>query len=134
MVKYADSFEETVAHTAAGDKYSGWFDVSWANELYVYCTITFALSKSGDESLTVNKLERNTPDVVATEVAAFTVPKNATTAEEEEYTSNNIDGSAGVASWNKIGTRVRFLSTTTGSGFTTGQSIAIAYTIYAKRN
>ena len=140
MVKYSDSFEETVVHTAAGDKYSEWFDVSWANELYIYCTITFALSKTGDESLTVNKLERNTPGVLAVldeandDVSAFTVPKNATAAEEEEYASNNIDGGAGVAAWNKIGTRVRFLSTTTGNSFTNLQSISIVYTIYAKRN
>ena len=133
-MKYADSFEETVAHTAAGTKYSEWFDVSWANELYVYCTITFAVGKTGDESLTANKLERNTPDVVATEVVTFTVAINATATEEEEYASVIPSGNAAVAAANKLGMRVRFKSTTTGSAFTASQSISIAYTIYAKRN
>ena len=133
-MKYADSFEETVAHTTAGTKYSEWFDVSWANELYVYCTITFAVGKTGNESLTVNKLERNTPDVVATELVTFTVAINATATEEEEYASAYPDGNAAVAAANKLGMRVRFKSTTTGDSFTNLQSISIAYTIYAKRN
>lgn len=133
-MKYADSFEETVAHTVAGTKYSKWFDISWANELYVYCTITFAVTKTGNESLTVNKLERNTPDVVATEVVSFTVPINATATEEEEYASALPDGDAAVAAANKLGMRVRFKSTTTGNAFTASQSISIKYQIFAKRN
>jgi len=135
-MKYADSFEETVAHTAAGTKYSEWFDISWANELYVYCTVTFAETRGGgkDESLDTNKLERSTPDSVATEVVAFTVAKTATATEEEEYASVIPDGNAAVAAANKLGMRVRFKSITSGTTWTASQSISIAYTIYAKRN
>ena len=133
-MKYADSFEYTVAHTAAGTKYTEWFDISWANELYAYCTITFAETRGGgkDESVSTNNLERNTPDVVATEVVAFTVPKTATTAEEEEYASAHTYVTD-VSGDNKLGMRVRFKSITSGTTWTASQSISIAYTIYAKR-
>lgn len=131
-MKYADSFEEIVEHNAAGTIYSEWFDVDFANELFVYCTITFAVSKTGNESLTHNRLYRKTPDSEA-EVLAFTEPINATATEEGLYGSA-VTYITAVGNANMLGTRVRFKSTTTGNAFTNLQVISIAYRIFAKRN
>ena len=138
MVKYADSFEETITLTAAGDAYSVWFDVSWANELYMYATVTFAQTKGGgkNESLTVLEVYRHSPDgveSVVTKISAFSPTSDASTIEEEEYAGADIDA-AGIGAWNKLGTRVRFKMTATGDTWTANQSISAACTIYAKRN
>ena len=130
-MNYGDSFTETIAHTAAGTIYTKWFNVEKFNELYIYCTITFAKTKSGNESLTVNKMYRPTPDSEA-EIVAFTAPIDASAAEEAEYAVCLDEAAQG--NENMLGTRVRFKSTTTGNSFTADQSISIKYTIYAKRN
>ena len=62
-IKYADSLEYTFTKDEAGTYYSPWFDISWANEIYAYKTITFGETRTGDET-EILTVERNTPSSI----------------------------------------------------------------------
>jgi len=49
-IKYADSFTYTFVKDEAGTYYSPWFDISWANEIFAYKTITLAETRTGGET------------------------------------------------------------------------------------
>ena len=132
MTKYVDSFKATITQTSAGTSYSSWFDISWATEIYGYVVQAFTETVTGDES-TTPYIERKTPTSTQTVLTFTTVTADAT--EEEKYASaHTYDGNAAIGADQKLGTRVRFKVTSTGSAWTTDQSITTTCYIYAKRN
>ena len=125
-MKYADSFHHTETMTASGTTYSPWFDVSWANELYVYLDST----ETGAYSV-VTTLERFAPYRTSAPIKILDLATVASTTTSESYAyTPETDGSAPDVH-NKLGTRVRFKYVCTR---TSGDSMVIYSTIYAKRN
>jgi hypothetical protein len=125
-MKYADSFLHTEVGTASGTTYSKWFDVSWANELFVYLDST----EDGAWS-TVVTLERYTPYRTSAPIKILDVAtvSSTTTSESYAYTPETDNSAPDVH--NKLGMRVRFKYVCTR---TSGTSLTIYSTIYAKRN
>lgn len=124
-MKYADSFEHTETMTASGTTYSPWFDISWANELYVHWDST----EDGDFSV-VMTLERSTPYRTFTTKTVSSLATVATTTANEAVLRHADDGAA-LADDQKLGMRVCFKYVCTR---TSGTSMIIYSTIYAKRN
>jgi len=67
-IKYADSFTHTFVKDEADTYYSPWFDISWANEIYACKTITFAKTKTGDET-EILSVERSTPSSISESIS-----------------------------------------------------------------
>ena len=130
MTKYSDSFEHTFVKNAADTYYSSWFDISWANELYAFKTITFGVTRTGDETEALT-VERYTP-YGETTVLTFT-PRTATHAGEEQYGREGYDHAAPDGD-NKLGMRVRLKLVLGGVSWTTDQEYTVVCTMYAKRN
>jgi len=112
--------------TASGTTYSPWMDVSWANELYVYLDST----ETGAYSV-VCTLERFTPYRTASHTTILSLATVASTTTSESYAYTPETDGTGADVHNKIGTRVRFKYVCTK---TSGASMVIYSTIYAKRN
>ena len=130
MMKYADSFIHTFVKDAAGTYHSPWYDISWANEISAYKTITFGVTRTGDETEAL-LVERNTPHGETTMIT-FTA-RTATQAGEEKWGSEMYDhGAPGIE--NKLGTKVRFELTLGGSAWTASQEYTVVCVLYAKRN
>jgi len=123
-MKYADSFHHTETMTASDTTYSPWFDISWANELYVYTDSTVSNTSS-----VVITLERYAPYRTPAPIDVLAVGTITSTTTSEGYAGWMYDGSAPGAE-NKLGMRVRFKYVMT---WTSGTS-TVYNTIYAKRN
>jgi hypothetical protein len=121
-MKYADSFHhlETLG-TEGTTTYSPWFDIDFANEMWVYVDST----ETGDatsESV-VATVERYTPYRTASHVTIATMTTITGDTTEEKYYK---------ASSTEMGTRIRFKYVTSGTWTVTNMKIYC--TIYAKRN
>ena len=132
MTKYADSFRysKTFTDTAGETVYSEWFDVSWANLLYSYITLS-ATETYNSETVDVT-VQRYLPYVtpsVGTVLAHGQLTADETGA--EIYMRASYDGGAPAAD-NKIGMRVRW-KIQTGGTFRSGQDLTVTLTMYAKR-
>jgi len=110
--------------TASDTTYSDWFDVSWANELYVYTDSTVSQSSS-----VVITLERYAPYRTPAPIDVLAVGTITSTTTSEGYAGWMYDGGAPGAE-NKLGMRVRFKYVMTWSSGTS----TVYNTIYAKRN
>ena len=121
-MKYADSFYHAETCAAATTTYSPWFDVSYANELYMW---TESVETAGTTYSIVVTVERCVPyyaNPTATTVVTFTaITADAT---EEEHASSIGAGT------DKIGMRVRFKYVNTWTSGSTG----VHSRIDAKRN
>jgi len=131
-MKYADSFHyrNTFTDTAGETVYSDWFDVSWANLLYGYITLS-ASETYNSETVDVT-IERYLPYV--TPSAATVLAHTQLTADQagaEIYMRASYDGGAPAAD-NKLGMRVRWKIVTAGT-WTAGQDLTLTLTMYAKR-
>jgi len=129
-IKYSDSFEYTFTKDEAGTYYSTWFDISWANEIYAFKTITFGVTRTGDETEAL-AVVRNTPSG-ETMVLTFT-SRTATHAGEEKYASEGYDHDT-PGDENKLGMRVRFKLVLGGTSWTGSQEYTVVCNMYAKRN
>lgn len=131
-MKYADSFEytNTFTDTSGETVYSDWFDVSWANLLYSYITLS-ATENYNSETVNVT-VQRYLPYV--TPSAGTVLAHGELTADEtgaEIYMRASYDGGAPAAD-NKLGMRVRWEIVTAGT-WTGGQDLTVTLTMYAKR-
>ena len=128
-MKYAASYHNTeTLDTSGTTTYSEWFDISWANELYVLVDST-ETGTPNSESIAVT-LERTSGfrTDVPVEVLAFSAITGDTT--EELYSRYHYDGGATAAD-NQMGMRVRFKYVTSGTWSVT--NVKVYSTIYAKR-
>ena len=90
-IKYADSLEYTFTKDAAGTYYSPWFDISWANEIYAYKTITFGVTKTGDET-EILTVERNTPSSISSSINTCDAPTDWTGTALTNDTDDKMEG------------------------------------------
>jgi len=131
-MKYADSFHytNTFTDTSGETVYSDWFDISWANLLYGYITLSATKSYNSE---TVNvTVQRYLPYV--TPSAATVLAHSQLTADEtgaEIYMRASYDGATPAAD-NKLGMRVRWRIVTAGN-WTASQELTVTLTMYAKR-
>jgi len=130
MVKYADSFEDTLTMTAKETAYySDWFDASWANELYSFATI------AGTETITTTitvTLQRYSP-IVATGTKIADHTGLSATGSNEKVVSAMPDGDAAYGIDNQFGTRVRWKAISDAT-WTANQIMTVTLEMYAKRN
>lgn len=123
--EYAETFYNAETCGAAITTYSDWFDVTWANELYMY--IDSAESAAGTYSIVVT-VERYLPYRTSAPVTVATFTAITADATEEEYAHAWADGSA-PGSENQIGMKVRFKYVNT---WTSGSTV-VHSTIFAIR-
>jgi len=90
-IKYADSFEYTFTKDEAGTYYSPWFDISWANEIYAYKTITFGETRTGDET-EILTVERNTPSSISESISTCDAITGWTGTDREIDTTDKMEG------------------------------------------
>lgn len=131
-MKYADSFHytKTFTNTSGETVYSDWFDISWANLLYSYITLS-ATETYNSETVDVT-VQRHLPYV--TPSAGTVLAHGQLTADQagaEIYMRASYDGDAPAAD-NKLGMRVRW-EIQTGGTWTSGQDLTVTLTMYAKR-
>ena len=129
-MKYADSFEYTYTFTETDTVYSDWFDISWANLLYSY--ITLSATETYDSEQVDVTVQRYLPYV--TPSAGTVLAHGALTADQtgaEIYMRASYDGGAPAAD-NKLGMRVRWKVQASGT-FRDGQDLTVTLTMYAKR-
>jgi len=130
MTKYADSFRYTYTFTATGTVYSGWFDVSWANLLYSYLTLSATESYNSEKiDVTVQRYQPFVTPAATTVLAHGQLSTDSTGV--EIYMRASYDGGAPAAD-NKLGMRVRWKVQASGT-FTDGQDLTVTLTMYAKR-
>jgi hypothetical protein len=119
---YANSFRHIETLTASGTTtYSPWFDIAFANELYMYVDST-ETGSADSESVSV-KVERYLPyrTSAPVKIEQFTAITGDTTQEiTTKWTEKDL------------GTRCRFKFVTSGTWTVTNMKIYC--TIYAKRN
>jgi len=131
-MKYADSFHYTKTFTDTNGEtvYSDWFDISWANLLYSY--VTLSATESYNSEIVDITVQRYLPYV--TPSATTVLAHSQLTADEtgaEIYMRASYDGAAPAAD-NKLGMRVRWQIVTAGT-WTSGQDLTVTLTMYAKR-
>jgi len=129
LTKYADSFRKVFTCSATGTQYSGWFDVSWANELYSW--LTFSETGTANAETIDVTLERYVGYVTATATTVLTHTQIDAAGNEEKYGSWMADTAAPGAE-NKIGGRVRF-KCVTGGTFGSGNVITVTMRLDAFR-
>ena len=131
-MKYADSFHYTNTFTDTGGEtvYSDWYDISWANLLYSY--ITLSATETYDSETVDVTVQRYLPYVAPSE--ATVLAHGQLTADQtgaEIYMRASYDGGTPAAD-NKLGMRVRWKIQTAGT-WTDGQDLTLTLTMYAKR-
>ena len=129
-MKYADSFEYTYTFTETDIVYSDWFDISWANLLYSYLTL------SATETYDSEKI-----DVTVQRYLPYVTPSAGTVLAHSQLSASNVgveiymrasyDGGAPAAD-NKLGMRVRW-KVEASDTFASGQDLTVTLTMYAKR-
>ena len=130
-MKYADSFHYTNTFTDTGGEtvYSDWFDVSWANLLYSY--ITLSATETFDSETVNVTVQRYLPYVTPSAGTVLAHAELTAAGNAEIYMRASYDGGAPAAD-NKLGMRVRWAITTAGT-FRSGQDLTVTLTMYAKR-
>lgn len=131
MTKYADSFRYVFSVTTTGaTAYSGWFDVSWANEIYSWLTFS-ETGTASSETIDVT-LERYVPQVTPTASTVITHTQATAATTEEKYAHcQAYDGGAPGAE-NKLGGRVRW-KCVSGGTFGSGNTITVTMRLDAFR-
>ena len=132
-MKYADSFNATITMTEASQtKYSEWFDISWANELYSFAT--FAETGTADsESITIT-LQRFSPIVsTGTDIAGHSALA-AAGSNEKVVTHDDSGFSVAYGTTNQLGMRVRWKSVSSAGAWGSGNVITMTLVMCAKRN
>lgn len=129
-MKYVDSFEDTLTMTVKETAYySDWFDISWANELFSFGTLTGTETVTTTVTLT---LQRYSPIVTTgTDIVDHTAFSTATS--NEKIVSAKPGGTSAYGTTNKLGMRVRWKAIS-DSTWTTNQIITMTLLMYAKRN
>ena len=130
-MKYADSFEytNTFTDTSGETVYSDWFDISWANLLYSYITLS-ATETYNSETVNVT-VQRYLPYVTPSAGTVLAHAELTASGNAETYMRASYDGGAPAAD-NKLGMRVRWQIVTAGT-WTSGQDLTVTLTMYAKR-
>lgn len=130
MVKYADSFKDTLTMTVKETAYySDWFDISWANELYSFATI--AGTKTITTTVTTT-IQRYSP-IVSTGTTIADHGGLSATGSNEKVVTAMPDGDAAYGADNQFGTRARW-KVISDATWTADQVITMTLEMYAKRN
>jgi len=128
-LKYVDSLEynlEVSVDAHASDYYSGWFDVSFANELISDEKVVTTNIAAGGETIDIT-VERYRPYSADTAILTHgQITTNTTTTDEQD------DSSIGAATC-VIGMRVMYHVAVGGSWAATEKAV-ITLKLYAKRN
>lgn len=130
-MNYADSMRhQEVMDTTGKTTYSGWFDVSWANELFCFLTaVEVGSTDSESVAVTIERESGYETDVPVT-IISFTAVTADVTEEKHAYSPETDNSAPDVH--NKIGMRMRYKFVTSGTWAVTSMTVTV--NVQAKRN